>query len=142
MCRREACDQPTLGVECLGGLVRQIRVQFHTHGRSMQGMEALQKRRCATALTLAGVPRRRIQPYVFPNPPSDLSPNSEPVIGITTALIVMPCPRQGGRIGTLSIQGHQVIGVTNDLLLTYLALAPPGPHLSCSAGQRGVPRNS
>ena len=55
-------------------------------------------------------------------------PHGKPVPRVAVVLILMPGPRQGGRIGPVAEQGHEVVGVPDDLLLAFLAPAPPGEH--------------
>ena len=77
----------------------------------------------------AEIPRRRIQPDVFPGPLCNLPPHGKPVAGIGAGLILVPGSGQPLGIGGVAKQGHEIVGVPRlYLLLPFFASAPPGEH--------------
>ena len=65
---------------------------------------------------------------MLPDSPGNLPTHGKPVAGIAADLILVPSPSNGFRIGAVTEQRQEVVGISDDLPLTFLAPAPPGQH--------------
>lgn len=77
------------------------------------------------AFTDREVPSGRVQPHLFPGPRGNLPTHRKPVAGIGAVLVLVAGSGHSGRIGAVAEQGHQVVGVPENLLLAIPAPVPP-----------------